>query len=156
MKKIIALTISLCLLCGIVALADTTITGASQSKLARTYVTTTVDEFYSVTIPASVPVAYGALSTELTLSVSAFRLAANNVVRVRTSSSGTLKNAADASKTIAYALKYNSAAFTSVDFSAVGDATVKLEITSAAWNAAAAGNYQDTITFMVSTATVPA
>lgn len=63
----------------------------------------------------------------------------------------TLKNSADSSKTIAYTLKSGGSSFTSVDFDTQGEsAALTVDIAQAAWHAAYAGSYSDTITFTVS------
>lgn len=61
MKKILAIILSLCLLCGAVAFADTTVTQDSTDQTAKTQISYTVVaeviDDYTVTIPASMTLA---------------------------------------------------------------------------------------------------
>lgn len=73
------------------------------------------------------------------------------VVKVALTASGKLVNAADASKTIAYVVNSASGAFTSAEYRFAGDSTaLTIDITQAAWDAAYAGYYSDTVTFTIS------
>ncbi|MDD2958868.1 MAG: hypothetical protein PHR92_10140 [Lachnospiraceae bacterium] len=151
MKKILLWMLSFCLFGSMTAMADNVITDTAADKTASTTVSTTVEAAYSVVIPASVPITYGAISSDLLLSVTAFRLAPKQVIRVSASSGGTLKNSVDPTKIIAYQIKQGNAVFQSTDFKGVGKQKLTVEITSAAWNTAAAGTYTDMVTFTVST-----
>lgn len=56
MKKIVSIILTLCLLCGTVAFADTTITDSSETKTASTTVSFSVTGGYTVTIPSAVTI----------------------------------------------------------------------------------------------------
>ena len=73
-------------------------------------------------------------------------------VKVELNASGTLKNQADNTKTIAYTVNdTNGDAFTVGTYTTAGDKTdLTIDITQEAWNAAFAGQYSDTVTFTVS------
>lgn len=65
--------------------------------------------------------------------------------------SGSLKNQADNTKTIAYTVSDGSGAFERAQYQAVGDSTaLTIDIDQAAWDMAFAGSYTDTVTFIVS------
>ena len=72
-------------------------------------------------------------------------------MQVALDASGTLKNQADTTKTIAYTIKAGEDAFTSARYTTAGQETpLTIDITQEAWNTAFAGSYSDTVTFTVS------
>lgn len=153
MKKIIALILALCLLCGAVAFA-TEINQDSTSQSAETILTTTIEESYTLTIPATLNIAYGATETDMPLTVSNYRLKSTNQLKLRQSWDGALEN--ESGNTISYSLKYGNADVSSntnpVTFDANGTKNLVVTIAQSAWNSAAPGTYTDTVTFTVSIA----
>ena len=143
MKKIFAALLALTLLCGTSALA------AAEEK--TTVVTAVVGEAYTLTLPPTLNLVYGTESTDLTVTVSALRLASGHVLRVTPkTASGSLSSAAGGS--LVYTLTNGAAAFSAanpLEFTTETSAAIKLNITKSAWNAAAAGTYTDTLTFTV-------
>lgn len=109
---------------------------------------------YSVTIPESMTVDFHASSTDFgIIKLKAARINLGYAVKVALNASGTLKNKADASKTIPYTIRDKAAdeAFSSREYQTVGDSTaLTIDITGEAWDAAYGGNYSDTVTFTIS------
>lgn len=118
----------------------------------QTTITTSIDPTYTVTIPANTNVKFNALSTSFgSVKLDTAQLDPGYAVQVSLNASGTLKNKADAKKTIAYTINDASGAFTVARYTVAGQETpLTIEITKAAWNAAFAGSYSDTVTFTVS------
>lgn len=69
MKKIVSIILTLCLLCGTVAFADTAITDSSKTKTATTTVSYTVEEKYeyTVTIPSAIDLTSGSQNMEIAI-----------------------------------------------------------------------------------------
>lgn len=147
MKKILAMVLALCLLCGATAFATTLTPNANQGT---TTLTTTINETYTLTIPATLNITYGATSTDLELTVSDYRLKAENQLKLSQSWDGRLDHT-NGSNTIPYVLQYNGAEVSSssnyVTFTGNKTETLKVVIAEAAWNSAAAGEYSDIVTF---------
>lgn len=118
----------------------------------NTTITTSINPTYTVTIPANTNVTFNTLSTSFgAVTLTAAQIDPGYAVKVALTASGTLKNQADASKTIAYTIKDANGAFTGAQYTTAGDKTdLTIDITQAAWNAAFAGQYSDTVTFTVS------
>ena len=149
MKKIIALVLSLCLLCGAVALAET----------KTTILQTEVAESYEIVIPPTVNIPFNATSTNLSVEVTALRTYSTGTIAdtVRklyvkvANNDGTLDN--ENGDKIRYSIggsetttgKY-------LYFTKPETKNFTVDITEAAWNAAPAGSYTNTITFTVAIA----
>ena len=118
----------------------------------NTTITTSISPTYTVTIPANTNVTFNTLSTSFgAVTLTAAQIDPGYAVKVELTASGTLKNQADNTKTIAYTIKDANGAFTSAQYTTAGDKTdLTIDITQAAWNAAFAGSYSDTVTFTVS------
>ena len=118
----------------------------------NTTITTSINPTYTVTIPANTNVTFNTLSTSFgAVTLTAAQIDPGYAVKVVLTASGKLKNQADNTKTIAYTIKDASGAFTSAQYTTAGDKTdLTIDITQAAWNAAFAGQYSDTVTFTVS------
>ncbi|MGN1473480.1 MAG: hypothetical protein ACI4WZ_05350 [Eubacteriales bacterium] len=153
MKKLtaLALTMALALSLPVTAFAAE-INQGSDPKTADVTVTTSIAPTYTVTIPASTNVTFNTLSTSFgSVKLEAAQIAPGYAVKVELKASGLLKNKADASKTIAYAINGSDGAFSVGQYTTAGQETpLTIEITQAAWNAAFAGEYSDTVTFTVS------
>ena len=118
-----------------------------------TAITTSIDPTYTVTIPANTNVTFNTLSTSFgAVTLTAAQIDPGYAVKVELNASGTLKNQADNTKTIAYTVNdANGDAFTVGTYTTAGDKTdLTIDITQEAWNAAFAGQYSDTVTFTVS------
>lgn len=72
MKKLFALVLAMCLLCGATALADEY--GPETSAAPKTVLTVTLEESYTVVIPATLNIPLNATSTNLPIEVTALRL----------------------------------------------------------------------------------
>ena len=153
MKKWIAmlLTLTLALSLSVTAFAAE-INQDSDPKKADVKVTTSIEPTYTVTIPEDVQVTFNETSTQFgAIELTAAKLDPEYAVTVTLTASGTLKNEADKTKTIAYAVNSKDGAFSSAEYQNKGDRTVlTIDITQAAWDAAYAGEYSDTVTFTIS------
>lgn len=124
----------------------------SNAGTTNVTVTTSISPSYTVQIPANVSVEYNKLSTEFgSIKLESARLDPGYAVKVNLDASGTLKNLADNSKTIAYVVNDGTTAFTAAQYTTAGQETpLTINITQEAWNSAYAGSYSDTVTFTVS------
>lgn len=153
MKKLTALVLAIVLTLSMSATVFAAgINQDSNPKTADVTVTTSIAPTYTVTIPANTNVTFNTLSTSFgAVKLDAAQIDPGYAVKVELNASGTLKNQADAAKTIAYTIKDADGAFTSAQYTTAGDKTdLTIDITQAAWNAAFAGQYSDTVTFTVS------
>ena len=153
MKKWIAmlLTLALALSLSVTAFAAE-INQDSDPKKADVKVTTSIEPTYTVTIPEDVQVTFNETSTQFgAIELTAAKLDPEYAVTVTLTASGTLKNEADQTKTIAYAVNSQGEAFSSGEYQNEGDSTdLTIDITQEAWDAAYAGDYSDTVTFTIS------
>lgn len=107
---------------------------------------------YTVTIPKDMKVEFNETSTTFgTISLDKAQIDPGYAVKVDLTASKILKNKADTSKTIAYAINAGGTAFTSQEYTAAGQSTpLTIDITQEAWDQAYAGDYSDTVTFTIS------
>lgn len=146
MKKLTALVLALVLVLSL------SVTAFAAEDNRNTNITTSIAPTYTVTIPADTDVTFNALSTSFgSVTLTAAQIDPGYAVKVELNASGLLKNGADNTKTIAYAINDANGAFTSAQYTTAGDKTdLTIDITQEAWNAAFAGSYSDTVTFTVS------
>ena len=146
MKKLTALVL-------VIVLSLSLSVTAFAADNRNTTITTSIDPTYTVTIPANTNVTFNTLSTSFgAVTLTAAQIDPGYAVKVELNASGTLKNQADNTKTIAYTVNdANGDAFTVGTYTTAGDKTdLTIDITQEAWNAAFAGQYSDTVTFTVS------
>lgn len=153
MKKWIALllTLALALSLSVTAFAAE-INQDSDPQEAEVKVTTSIEPTYTVTIPEDVQVTFNETSTKFgTIELTGAQLDPEYAVTVTLTASGTLKNEADQTKTIAYAVNSDDGAFESAAYQKEGESTdLTIDITQEAWDAAYAGDYSDIVTFTIS------
>lgn len=163
MKKIIALVLSLCLLCGAAALAET--------KTGSTKVTYTIEtnNSYTLTVPASAPLNQnegGPTSyMDVTLDATNFNVSGKTISVALTGAAFELTNGTDK---LPYTLKYgtnkgnqpgtvlnlNDTILTwTYGDEAVVKTDVRINVSSSAVTGMAAGEYSDTLTFTASVST---
>lgn len=124
-----------------------------------TEITTTVAPTFTVTIPADTAVPFNSLNTDFgSVTLESARLAPNKVVAVDVSSDYTLKNSTDNQEIIPYTVTTFADGTTDVMevkgntlyFDEAGDSyDLTIKIRQVAWDAAAAGDYSDTVTFNI-------
>lgn len=171
MKKILALVLTLCLLCGGVAVAEnTTINQDSNDKTASTTVSYTIqaNESYTVTIPSKVELK-GASDPEpselmgtmtISLDATSFNVANKKISVTLTGKGSALKLKGDDTKQISYAIAKNGSSISQnsvclewESFSASSTASTELTIVTHGFGygkSLPAGDYTDTLTFTVS------
>jgi len=152
MKKLIALLMTLCLLCGTTALATEYKNGQGTPQ---TVLKVTIDESYTLVIPATVNIPFNALRTDLPIEVKELRCKPaddaqyERLLYVQISSNNGKLTDAQGTHSIRFNLdpgeqKGNMKA---LFFDKVGTKNMTIGITQDAWNAAPAGSYSSTITF---------
>ena len=115
-------------------------------------ISTSIAPTYTVTIPKDMAVEFNKTSTAFgTISLDEAQIDPGYAVKVELTASGLLKNKADNTKTIAYAINAGGAVFRSREYTTAGQSTpLTIDITRQAWNQAYAGDYSDTVTFTIS------
>ncbi|MGN0115711.1 MAG: hypothetical protein ACI396_10325 [Acutalibacteraceae bacterium] len=123
----------------------------SEPKTNNAVITTSIAPTYTVTIPASVTVAFNAQTTDFgSVEVSAAQLDPDKCVKVSLKSDGELKNEADKTKVIPYTVKSGNSVYTSATYLKSGDKDdLTINISANDWNKAYAGDYKDTVVFEV-------
>lgn len=148
MKKAFTLLLALCLLlCGM-ALADTYSSAANDAK---TILTTTLDESFTVVIPSDMNIAFNKTSTDLTIEVTALRLMpAGRALQVQVNkTSSQLVNSESSSSKINYTIHEKNGTADKLSFTQTGKQYFQIDIAQAEWDKAPAGTYTDTLTFNV-------
>jgi len=152
MKKLLTLALVVAMLTatGVTAFA-VDYPGGSQG----TEVTTSVAPTFTVSIPADTTVEFNALSTNFgSVTLDSARLAPNKAVQVTVTSDFDLNNSVDNEAVIPYSLKAGNDTLDAdyaATFTTVGEKVdLTISITQADWDAAAAGDYGDTVTFNIS------
>lgn len=157
MKKIIATICALALTLGLSTTAFAAeVNESSPEKNTDVTLTVSIAPTYTVTIPADTKIEFNKESTDFgKIELTAAQIDPGYVVKV-SAEAGELKNAADESKTIPYALNATAAegteksAFTSAEYLTAGDHTpLTIDITKDDWNKAFAGSYTGVVTFKV-------
>lgn len=156
MKKLLAIVLAIALVFALSVAAsaqNSTITNTT-SPSATAVISTTIDSTYTVTIPGSTTVDFNkTVSNFGTIALSNARLEPNSYLRVTLNASGELKTTAvNSDAKISYAIKDDKGnPFSYIDLDSNGDsALLKIHIDQTAWNAAAAGIYNDTVNFTIS------
>ena len=148
MKKLFALILTVAMIASMSVAAF-----AANSAGGKADITTSIAPTYTVTIPADVNVQFNATETNFgAIEVTAAQIHPNKCIKVELISDGELENSIDATKVIPYTIKDSiGAEFTSATYLTEGDKTeLSIYITANDWNAAYAGEYSDTVTFIVS------
>lgn len=148
MKKVFAFLLAVALLSGLSVTAFAANTTGGDADI-----TTSIAPTYTVTIPADVNVQFNATETAFgTIEVVASQIHPDKCIKVSLTCDGKLENSIDATKVIPYAIKDSAGnVFTAATYLTEGDKTeLSIHITADDWNAAYAGEYSDTVTFIVS------
>lgn len=168
MKKLFALVLTLCLLCGMTALAeDTTINQDTEEKQASTSVSYTITpcEEYTVTIPSSVTLTTDPNNStklqgnmQISLNADKFNVPGKSILVKLQNRGESLKTQNDANSYIAYSVLKTNAGVQLGDtilswawaWNGAKQASVTLDIAASISAALSAGTYTDTMTFSVS------
>ena len=151
MKRLLCFTAAL-LLALLPAAAGIALSGNTSQTVV---VTVTVESSYTVVIPEQTAIVYNTLSTALgNVGLSQAQLEPGYQVIVAVFYDA-LKNNADSTKTIPYILNNGGTRFVNAAFTGVGSKALTLDIAQTAWEAAAAGSYSDTITFVFNYGKIP-
>lgn len=139
MKKLLSLLMVLCLLCGVAALAD--------DSNRQTVLQATVDSGYTIVIPPTLTIAFGAETTDLPVQVTALHLSGSyDALKVEVGSMSQLTN--ENGKLIWYTIDGKTFGATRY-FQTTETQNFVVGITAADWNKAPAGNYSGTVSFNV-------
>lgn len=172
MKKILAIILSLCLLCGAVALAETQITQDSAEKKAETQVTYTIEasKEYTVTIPSQATFTDGTSNNTILVNATNYDIDENKTVTFNVQLTGSTNFSegkfylANGTNKIAYNMYITGgggqvmsvpativeAAFTNDTAANLRTASKNLQLTIGSTTDAVPGTYTDTLTFAVS------
>lgn len=164
MKKIFAVLLALCLLCGACALADEITGNGTGPKTGSTVVKTTVEESYAISIPAEIVIPFGSTGEySQSVAVTAYNLLNTHKLSVSYTSQNRRENKdqngaqmMNGNNSIPYimmGLKPYTESFAtnmitwnlSVKVSDSNDDTA--DDIKKIWNNAKAGDYSDTLTF---------
>lgn len=155
MKKILAFMLALCLLCGATALAEIY---TDTNSVPQTILTTTLAETYTVVIPSTLNIPFEATSTNLPIEVTALRLlptgtAADTIraLQVKVNQPNLeLINQSDSTSKISYDIGGGEGTPARTHyFTTTGAKNFNVTISKSEWDNAAAGTYEETITFTV-------
>lgn len=148
MKKLFALVMALCLLCGATALAGTYSNATSD---AQTILTTTLNESFTVVIPSDMNIVFNRTKTDMTVEVTALRLLpTGHALQVQVNkTSSQLVNGKNGSSKINYTIHEKNGTADKLSFTETGKQYFQIDIAQAEWDKAPAGTYTDTLTFNV-------
>ena len=146
----------LCLSCVLLAFSiaaadaeEIILSNAEQVYTGHTTVIFTVGEYYEVVIPPSVPIAYGAESTELTLSIIDLELTQGYRLSIGVQSPEGQLRQADGTGVIPYTLEDEQGLFDERFYDEMQDVSLQLRVNKEDWHAAPTGAYDGQITFTV-------
>lgn len=129
-----------------------------EARKSEVTISTSVAPTYIVSIPANTNVAFNAAKTDFgAVTLDSARLAPDKAVRVTITSDFDLNNSTDNTAVIPYTLKAAKgtaeetvgAGYAATLQNAGDKVDLTINITQADWDAAAAGNYSDTVTFNI-------
>lgn len=157
MKKIIAVLSAAALVSAVsvTAFAADVNGSATESRQTDVTVSASISPAYIVSVPANTSVAFNSTTTDFgSVKLESARLAPKKSVKVSIVSDGTLNNSADSTAVIPYRITADDKGV-GADYAAIfinaGDKTdLKINITQADWDAAAAGDYSDIVNFTIS------
>lgn len=124
---------------------------APADEERNTEITTQIEPTYTIVVPADTAVDFNATTTDFgAVELVAAQIDPSFAVNVTLDASGTLKNSADASKTIAYSVESEDGKYTTAAYHTAGDKTdLTINIAQSQWDEAFAGDYSDTVTFTI-------
>lgn len=145
----------LCLLTVLLLTATTTVgevflTNTEHGMTGTTTVRLTIPVSYTVAIPASMSIPYGATSTPMTIGVSSIKIGSHQAVQIAVDSAKGKLLPESGNSTIPYMLLCDGNAFSRALYTAVDETQLSLDIAPEGWFEADAGEYTGTITFYVS------
>lgn len=147
MKKTLSLILALTLVFSLTVPAL-----AANDTEGTTVIDTTIGETYTIVIPDSTTITFGATSTSIgDIGLDAAQLEPGNQVTFTADLTAAGVGAMEdvLGNELAYVMEIDGTGTNTASFSTVTDLPVTIEITTAAWNAAPAGAYSDTITFTI-------
>ena len=152
MKKIIALALALCLLGGVSAFAAEYGPGDTNPS---TVLQVNVEESYTIVIPATLNIPFEAAETLLPVEVTSLRTLSKSTGAGSVRALHVKAESADSKlenqngDTIAYVISGGEAQANMLYFTETAAKNYTVSITEAAWNAAHAGAYTDSVTFEI-------
>lgn len=128
---------------------DTTLENSDGKQTGQTMVILNMAETYAVVIPASLPIAYNAPSTEMTVAVTDLFLAPSHAVRVSVDSVQGQMTQTDGAGILPFTLAAGEQPFEAFTFARDGARQLSVDIAQQDWYAAPAGSYTGSITFNI-------
>lgn len=129
--------------------AEVILDNAGHGMTGTTTVRLVITGTYTVTIPAELPIVYGAESTTMRIEASNVAVGSKQAVEVAVEDAAGELAQTGGPGTIPYKLLCDGEAFTRAVFAQTGAVQVDVAISLEDWFSAAAGEYTDTVTFRV-------
>lgn len=151
-RKFVILFLLAVLCCVLVTSAadEFILSNAANVLEGNTTVKLTIPSYYTVQIPAELPITYGAENTSMALGVSSMFIGSTKALQIAPESAeGALLQTGGSGK-IPYTLLQDAAPFEGVTFTELGEKNINVNIALDDWYSAAAGEYTGTVTFLVS------
>ena len=146
----------MCLLCVLLALSfaaagseETVLSNESRIYTGYTTVVFVVGEYYEVVIPPSVPIAYGAEETNLTLSITDLELTQGYRLSIGVHSPEGYLEQENGDGLIPFSLEDDLGLFDERLYDEMQDVALCLHVSGEAWRSAPAGAYSGRLTFSV-------
>lgn len=151
-RKLIILCLLAVLCCVLVTSAadEFILSNAANVLEGNTTVKLTIPSYYTVQIPAELPISYGVEATSLTIGVSSMRIGSNKALKIETEAPDGVLLQTGGNGSIPYSFRDGASFFDSAVFTELGEKEISIEIALDDWYSAAAGEYTGTVTFLVS------
>jgi len=149
-KFVILCLLAVLLLTTVATEAEVYMTNTEHGMTGTTTVRLVIPSSYTVEIPASLPISYGAESTPMTIGVSSMHIGSNQAVKIAVDSARGKLLQTGGRGAIPYVLLCDGAEFGSKAYTEVGQTQLSFDITLEDWYSADAGEYTGTVTFQVS------
>lgn len=149
-KVVILCLLILMLLTATTTVGEVFLTNTEHAMTGTTTVRLTIPVSYTVTIPATVSIPYGATSTPMAIGVSSIKIGSHQAVQIAVDSAKGRLLPESGNTLIPYKLLCNGKEFSRALYTTEDETQLSLDIALEDWFEADAGEYTGTITFHVS------